>query len=376
MASLDPSAMAALSAGVTAITASKPPTTDYLTYLTILESHLSKELLPTLNIVLQDAVLTQNIGWDLIELLLPFGEDAEGCFVTIARLGNPREVILKVVEALSSLDMESLGSESENGELESQLGGVADANVKVADDGKQDIEDIAGKLEGSKLGEEKDSVKEGKAEKMAVTEAEKFCLLLKVLSIVHPRIKTKYPSRFLSTSLIAILKAYRGFHEANCQGLHEANLAILLFMHSVSGEKRPALPIRKSSIVVPSPLLNPEGNSAEQSAPDPEGEAEDPKEAAIQKKLLQAFLTHVLEEYIGSNWMAWAARIYEVYQPGKIVPAGVRQSIGARYKEDPIFQQRDSTVGQLVVSPNLRWLSVRYSVYAYQTNCLRLGMIA
>lgn len=59
---------------VKAIRDSRPPATDYMTYLTILESHLSAKVLPELEIILQDEELTQNIGWDLVHLLLPFGE--------------------------------------------------------------------------------------------------------------------------------------------------------------------------------------------------------------------------------------------------------------------------------------------------------------
>src|SRR5437667_1515073 len=93
---------------IKAITESLPPVTDYLTYLTILESHLSvsplhPDLLPTLNRLLQaDENLTINIGWDLVAILLPL-PSAESCLLTIARTGNPREVILKVVEALRAL---------------------------------------------------------------------------------------------------------------------------------------------------------------------------------------------------------------------------------------------------------------------------------
>ena len=89
---------------IKAITESLPPASDYLTYLTILECHISPEVLPTLNEILQDAELTQNIGWDLIHLLLPL-PGSETCLTTIARLGNPREVVLKATEALQLLEL-------------------------------------------------------------------------------------------------------------------------------------------------------------------------------------------------------------------------------------------------------------------------------
>lgn len=307
---------------ISAITASRPPATDYITFLTIVESHLSKEILPTLNEILQDAELTQNIGWDLIQLLLPFGEDAEQCLNTIARLGNPREVVLKITEALQLLSLE--------GDLAQE-----DEEQEALED---EVEDTAEKLKQAKIAEEK---KPGDAEHEKDTAIEKFCLLLKLLSIVHPRIKTKYPSRFLSTSLIAILTAYRPSHEAT--------LSVLLFVHTISGKKRPTLPGRKSSLAIQPSLSTPDGkSSAEPAAPDPEAQAEDPKEAAIQAKLLQAFVTHVLEEYVNVNGLEWAARLREHYEPTKVIP--VRKSLGERYQEDPKLQQRDTTVGQLVVS--------------------------
>jgi hypothetical protein len=270
---------------IKAITESLPPASDYLTYLTILESHLSHEILPTLNDILQDAELTQNIGWDLIHLLLPFN-GAEKCLNTIARLGNPREVVLKVIEALQLLR----------------------ANEE---DGEEEIEQTG------------------------PTTIDRFCILVSLLSILHPRIKTKYPSRFLSTSLMAILSAYRPSNQAT--------LAIINFVHAVSGTKRPPLPGRKSSLNIPV-ILN---DLSTASAPDPEAQEEDPKEAAIQKKLLQSFVTHILEEYINANTLEWAARLQESFSPEKVV-AG-RKSWSQAFRDEPELQTKDTIVGQLVV---------------------------
>ena len=77
-----------------------PPETDYLTYLTLLEYNLTVEQLPTLHDILQDTTLTANIGWDLVHLLLPFLPASQQCLQDVARLGNPREVVLKVTELL------------------------------------------------------------------------------------------------------------------------------------------------------------------------------------------------------------------------------------------------------------------------------------
>ena len=277
---------------IKAITESLPPASDYLTYLTILESHLCPEILPTLNDILQDAELTQNIGWDLIHLLLPM-RGGEQCLMTIARLGNPREVILKVTESLQILDLDSAEETT-----------VEDTN---------------------------DSASKGEP-----TDIDRFCILIKLLSTLHPRIKTKYPSRFLSTSLMSILSAFRP--------TNQATLAVISFVHTISGKKRPPLPGRKSSLKIST--VPPSGEPTDASAPDPEAQEEDPQEAAIQNKLLQSFVTHVLEDYVNHNSLEWAARLQESFQPGKVLSG---KSLGEAFKGDPVLVTRDAIAGQLVV---------------------------
>ncbi|KKY27460.1 putative dolichyl-p-man:man cpp-dolichyl mannosyltransferase [Phaeomoniella chlamydospora] len=80
-----------------------PPETDYITYLTILEYQLNEQRLPSLLRVLQDDTLTENIGWDLVHLLMPMLPNSKNCLDLIARKGNPREVIIRATEYLSSL---------------------------------------------------------------------------------------------------------------------------------------------------------------------------------------------------------------------------------------------------------------------------------
>jgi hypothetical protein len=279
---------------ITAIKDSVPPASDYLTYLTILESHLSPEILPTLNDILQDAELTQNIGWDLIQLLLPL-PGSDNCLTTIARLGNPREVALKATEALQLLDLDEAEDDDDEGKV--------------------------------------------KAVTAELTSIDKFCTLIDLLSILHPRIKTKYPSRFLSSSLMAILSAFRPSNQAT--------LAVISFVHTISGKKRPPLPGRRSSLSIHKVT---DGTSGE-SAPDPEAQDEDPHEAAIQAKLLQSFVTHILEEYINSNTLEWAARLQESFDPTKVVThkESEKISLGEAFREQPELQTRDTIVGQLVV---------------------------
>ncbi|KAE8444915.1 hypothetical protein EG329_014042 [Mollisiaceae sp. DMI_Dod_QoI] len=276
MASSDP---------ITAITVSLPPAEDYLMYLTILEYNMSPEILPTLEGFLQDPELAQNIGWDLIHLLLPLS-GADKCLTTIARLGNPREVILKVTEELQKLDLESVEEEEGN------------------------VDASPNDLDG-------------------------FCTLVNLLSILHPRIRTKHPSRFLSTTLMAILRAFRPSNRAT--------LALISFVHTIlPGKKRPPLPGRKSSLQIPTAQSVP----SDEFAPDPEAQEEDPAESAIQVKLLQSFVTHILEEYVNGNTLEWAARLQESFEPSKVV-AG-RISLGEAFRNEGTLQIRDTITGQLV----------------------------
>lgn len=291
-------------AAINAILESRPPASDYLTYLTIVESHLSPAILPTLNEVLQDVQLTQNIGWDLIHLLLPFSGGQE-CLNTIARLGNPREVVLKVTEALQLLDWD----------------------------------------------EEDETEEQDALQKDVPTTAQRYCTLVNLLSILLPRIKTQYPSRFLSTSLISLLGSFRP--------LPDTTLAVISLVHTVSGKRRPPLPGRKSSSNV---LQKATGEKVE-TAPDPEAQSRvDPKESAIQKKLLQSFVTHVLEEFMNANSLEWSARLQEHYNPEKIVANKDigKLSIGDSFKQKAEFESRDNVAGQIIVSDsgNLEYESI------------------
>jgi len=185
--------------------------------------------------------------------------------------------------------------------------------------------------------------RESKPSSTETTLVNRFCILTKLLSILLPRVKTKYPSRFLSTSLMALLATFRPSDQAT--------LAVISFVHTISGKKRPPLPGRKSSLNIPVTA----STDAISSAPDPEAQDEDPEEAAIQKKLLQSFVTHILEEYVNANSLEWAARLQEYFDPAKVVtykPSG-RMGLGQAFKEQPDLQVRDTMVGQLVVCSSL-----------------------
>lgn len=290
---------------IEAIREARPPATDKFTYLTIVEANLIPEVLPALNEVLQDPELTQEIGWDLVFGLVGL-PGSEECLETIARLGNPREVILKVLETLALLDAEQ--TEEEIAEGEEEEGGAQDA---------------------------------AKKSRSPVSSTHKFITLLGMLAILHKRINTKFPSRFLAQTLQTVYSTYRPTPDMTA--------SVLNLVHSLSGQRRPALPSRKSSVNVANPDQT---GDTSKNAPDPEAdrgdEREDPDETELQQKLLLSFATCILEAYTNGNELAWAARLLEFYNPDKIVPG--RRTLMAAFREDQELLSRDSIVGKLVVS--------------------------
>ena len=317
-----------------------PPETDYLSYLTILEYNLTAEQLPTLHDILQDTTLTANIGWDLVHLLLPLLPTSRECLQDIARLGNPREVVLKVTELLERISAEDEDEEGEEDEAE-----------------EQETEDVARKVKELVV---KDDAAPEKGPDLSVhpalrsqepletpkppSKVARFSTLLEMLSILHPRIKTKHPSRFLSTSLQSILPAFMQIARQL-----KATEAILGFIKALSGDKRPKLPPRKSSSAVLT-------QSILQSAPDPEGqdEALGVDEASLQSRLLQSFLTFVTEGYMASMaadedvpGLAWSSRYQEKLHPEKIIPG--RRTYTDLFTKEEYLHERDTVIGQILV---------------------------
>ncbi|OJD34212.1 uncharacterized protein BKCO1_2400037 [Diplodia corticola] len=303
--------------------AGRPPAMDYLTYLTLIEHNLNPELLPVLHKVLQDPELTSNIGWDLVQLLLPLLPASEECLQDIARLGNPREVVLKVTEALRLIDFGAIEQEEDDDEA---LARAAD-NAIISDD-----ESVAGESSADHATSSKDPL-----------QIMQFDALLSMLSVLHPRIRTKYPSRFLSTSLQAVLSAY---DEA---GPYAGQLtpAVTKFLKTLSGTKRPHLPPRTSSFSVA-------GLNRVAPAPDPEGSKElpAPAEDDLQKRLLQSFLTHVLEDYMSSfssfdgvPALSWSSRVHEKLHPERNIPN--KKTFAERFNTEEPLVARTGIVGQL-----------------------------
>ena len=320
-----------------------PPETDYLSYLTILEYNLTADQLPTLHHILQDTTLTANIGWDLVHLLLPLLPASQQCLQDVARLGNPREVVLKVTELLEGLgEEEEVDEQGEEGDQQNETEAIEQAgklkSSEKLNDKAQGIDTQAGE---NVVSQSETSAAPSEPPSKSV----RLTAMLEMLSILHPRIKTKYPSRFLSTSLQAVLPAYS--QEARTT---ETTEAVLGFIKALSGTKRPKLPPRKSSTIVPT-------QATPLSAPDPEGQDDvlGVDEVALQSRLLQSFLTYVTEAYMNSTaldddvpGLAWSSRYQEELHPKKIIPG--RRTYGSLFAEEEHLHERDTITGHILVS--------------------------
>ncbi|CRL30458.1 unnamed protein product [Penicillium camemberti] len=272
-----------------------PPATDYLTYLTLLEYQLTPERLPLLHTLLQDEKLTTNIGWDLVKLLLPMLPASTECLQDVARLGNPREVILRVSESLMQLQPE-------------------------------------------------DEDEDERADQGLPLHILQFNCLLGMLSVLHTRIQTKAPSRFIATSLQAALEAY------TTMATNETTLAFLEFFREVSPSKRPAPPPRAAS---ESSVLR----VAAASAPDPEAEVSSPSPSAdnetlLVRKFIQFGLLELLKSYLLSfsspmdPGMSWTIRMQEHLHPDLRLPGA--QSQTKAYGSTKELKERDMIMGKLM----------------------------
>ncbi|KAF2028692.1 DUF1760-domain-containing protein [Setomelanomma holmii] len=307
--------------------AARPPATDPITYLTIVEYNLSEENLLVLHQVLQDTDLTSTIGWDLIHLLLPLLPTSEECLQDIATKGNPRECILKVTEALRLLEFEE--------------------PQQTDDDEEEETEGSGQTLKGAAIEVGQSSTSPGfPPTVLPPLPVLKFEILLDLLATLHRRVKTKYPSRFLSTSLQAALVA---FNRATSH-IDELTLSAIKFVKTLSGTKRPHLPPRRSS----GNLLRTRTN---QSEPDPEAQSDalNDDETTLVNRLLQSFITHILEDYVLSltsdedvPGLSWSSRLMEKYEPQRIPKKPNYRIYADRFAEDEELTGRSAILGQVV----------------------------
>ena len=248
----------------------------------------------------------------------------------MARLGNPREVVLKVAEALRFLEMDGLEEPSE-AEDEDEAPADDSAASKATDSSADQATGDPNKLPPN-------------PDVPLPLVVNQYQVLLSMLAILHPRIKTKYPSRFLSTSLQAVLAAYSKatmFHE-------ELTTSTVQLIIALAELKRPHLPPRRSSSSI---LLA----STARTAPDPEAHSDPPsnEELAMQRRLFQSLLTHVFEDYMLSlhssedvPGLAWSSRLEEKLHPERIVPGKITNH--EQFEKSDKLQLLLGTVGQLV----------------------------
>ncbi|KAI9893548.1 MAG: hypothetical protein M1814_006344 [Vezdaea aestivalis] len=321
-----------------AITDSQPPATDSLSWLVIVEVNLSSDLLPAFNeILLKDPELTSQVGWDLIPLLLPF-KGNQDCLRTIGRYGNPRECVINVCEQLRGLKFENDGDDDEE-EGEGTEHSEPKSSPGIAEEGQELESDGQGSLDVSKM-HITEPIQESE-ETNVPTETDKLISLIRLLAALHPRIQTKHPSRFLSTSLSALLSTYSD--AVRFVASQEITLEIIRLIKTISGVKRPHLPQRYSSQLQLA-------TKNEHVAGDPEATDEPPapEEQALATRLLTSFVTHVLEDFIDAMpepGISWSTRFHEIFNPTKVVSG---TSIIKRFTSEEPLRERDAISGQLV----------------------------
>ncbi|EXJ84639.1 hypothetical protein A1O3_05309 [Capronia epimyces CBS 606.96] len=326
--------------------AALPPVTDYITYLTILEYQLTPQNLPTLTRLLceDDGTLAQEIGWDLLKLVLPLlshcPDEATHCLEVVARRGNPREVVVRVAEELEKLgdagdddDLDEDSDELNPADAEDELPTFAGEapRIHLGAMTLEGVPEAPKQVEQQDVGQQEDGSRSAKSS--ASSRPLKLQALLNMLSILHPRIKTQYPSRFLATSLPAALGAYRRIPITTA-----VTASFLTMLEALAGKRRPPLPPRDSSTrgATSAPLPDPEARAEEEQTGI---NTSSPEERTITSRLLDAVLLEVLDEYLSSlssqelSSMSWTARLREKLEPQRIVPG--------RPTESQLWQERE-----------------------------------
>ncbi|KIW34337.1 uncharacterized protein PV07_01119 [Cladophialophora immunda] len=352
--------MAAQAGAEDPLVSALPPATDYMTYLTLLEYQLTPRNLPTLSRLLSDddGKLAEEIGWDLLKLLLPMlketPEEANRCLEIVARRGNPREVVVRVAEELEKLSDEVQVSDNEDDfderddqdELPTFPGEAPRVHL-----GQMTLQGMPADAPTDKAAGESSMVQETVSVK-----ALKLQALFNMLSILHPRIKTQFPSRFLATSLPAALGAYRQVPISTV-----TTSSFLTMLEKIAGRKRPPLPPRTSTQGEGPSSSKPPHDVPATAAPlpDPEAKAEEEDtgvnepsqgEKAIIYRLLDAVLLEVLDEYMSSlathdyPSMSWTARLREYYEPRRVVPG--RPTETEIWDKTPELKERDALLAR------------------------------
>ena len=330
-----------------------PPATDYMTYLTLLEYQLTPQNLPTLSRLLSDddGKLAEEIGWDLLKLILPMLSDNPGeatrCLEIVARRGNPREVVVRVAEELEKLSDQTDNTDGaewddDQEELPTFPGEAPRVHLgQMTLDGMPDTTKL--QEPPAQAGDQANTTQQSPIKSLQMQ------ALLNMLSILHPRIRTQFPSRFLATSLPAALGAYRQIPITTA-----TTSAFLSMLEKLAGIKRPALPPRTSTQGVA-----PAGSTSVAPLPDPEAKAEaedtgvnvsSSAEKAIISRLVNAVLLEIMDEFFSSIMsqeqpsMSWTARLRERIEPKRVIPGRVLET--KLWEQAPELLEREALVAK------------------------------
>ncbi|KAK9456167.1 YAP-binding/ALF4/Glomulin [Dipodascopsis uninucleata] len=252
-------------------------TDDYITYSTLLDIHLSNcstleestrvELLQGLeSILLENEGLLSHVAWDLPILLLPYLESSENFEDVAAAKGlTSRRLAFSIFNLVA-----------EKGNAKE----VFLKSIEALSSLSLDIDDAAAIHEKIEL------------EKVFVL---KFYALFEVIVSVTRRIITQYPSRFLTTSSSALLS----FLSTHIDELYTQSLSVIVRrLYLFARDYVP--PVSKTPV--------------------------DPEEEALQRRMLQSYITHLVEIIFRTANLDWSNRYFNFIKKDiKVLPERERQ---------------------------------------------------
>ncbi|KAK9469817.1 YAP-binding/ALF4/Glomulin [Lipomyces arxii] len=249
---------------------------DYITYSTLLDIYLTNpdryneaqrvKLLQALeNILQQNETLLSYVAWDLPVLLLAYLSSADP-FDTVAasKVPTPRKAALRIFNLIA------------------EKGNAKEVFLKA-------IEALSTLTIDFSLEETPEQNLDN--EKLFVL---KFYALFEVIISVTRRITTQYPSRFLTASSTALLS----FFSAHVDDLSDQSLPVLL---------------RRLYLF------------ARDYTPPPSKSPVEPEEDALQRRMLQSYVTHMVEIMMRSKSVAWSRRYFaEIKSDLEVLPVKER----------------------------------------------------
>ncbi|KAK9369223.1 YAP-binding/ALF4/Glomulin [Lipomyces kononenkoae] len=239
---------------------------DYITYSTLLDVYLGNPnryneservtLLQALeNILRQSEILLSYVAWDLPVLLLPYLASADPFdSVAVSKTLTPRKAALRIFNLIAE---KGNAKEVFLKSIEALSTLTVDFSLEASPEENLD------------------------REKLFVL---KFYALFEVIISVTRRITTQYPSRFLTTSSTALLS----FFSSHVDELSDQSLPVLL---------------RRLYLF------------ARDYVPPPSKTAVEPEEEALQRRMLQSYVTHMVEIMLRSKSVDWSRRYFAAIKP-------------------------------------------------------------